>query len=170
MALKWYKLSFGSEWYAPKVYFDWEQDGLYTHCDGAHRALPDNAICNHESLYVDFLQDADAEGLKRLAIEGPCGLERAPWMGVMYWLRNLKDLYLVTGTGAGSRSFLEEKDFVVSDEPFEWQEGTLVEMCNTYKTWRAAHVFECRKVERVTVADVEELQDDHSGSSGSPGA
>jgi hypothetical protein len=95
---------------------------LYDHCDGVHRAG-----CNHFHFFIDFLQDADVEGLKRLAFEGPCWLRVEPWNGPFYWPKNVKDLYFVSGKGAGSRVFVEEEDFVIDRQPFTWQEGTLME-------------------------------------------
>lgn len=141
---------------------------MWDHCDGSH---PGGGGCNHVGNIVDFLQDGDIEGMRRLLLEGPCGLRAEPWRLSFYWLNNLRDLYLLeSGTGANSPFFVEEEDLVVKRESFPWQVGnlTLMEM---YDRWRAAvpckwinpevpPVLRYREIERVTVGHVEELLDD----------
>lgn len=134
IALSWYRLSFGHKTSAPKVYFDWERDGLYTHCSGAHGT---QNPCKHDELPY-YLQADEKVNIKRLAFKGPCGLGWSPWFVDALLLEGLKDVFFITGgrtrrhLATGRRDVFEEKDLLVDEAPFWWQVGTLQE---TYDNW-----------------------------------
>lgn len=137
----------------PKVYFDWEVDGLIVM--GCVRGRTED--------YRDFLRDKDRQSVIRLLLETPL-TNNPPWKVPRYDFGNLEGFYLVkkrardTFTGAVDRSRLEKTKIIP-----RWQQSPgsaklpVTDLLKHYLEWRPDNYMYSRSMQKVEIVRVFEV-------------
>ncbi|TGO84299.1 hypothetical protein BPOR_0523g00080 [Botrytis porri] len=172
-ALKWYNLSFARDlemgfWdqqtlnelmdkaltegqrAQPRIYFDWERDGIYSQCA---RCNGHRMSCRHAPLSFDWLR------VKRLAYEGPLSIN--PFYKLTLCYPAVERIILIRGRSVIRRTAVSPSEFILVNEKFEWEGDDLLATCletlqNTDPECDALETI--TSVQRMTLMDVNQTE------------
>ncbi|KAH8590963.1 hypothetical protein B0O99DRAFT_598502 [Bisporella sp. PMI_857] len=115
-ALKFYRLSFATYQGAPRTYFNFELDVIYTSCDGCI-----STNCGHKKTWTE-----DHRKVRGLVYVAP--LSFSPFTKINRLFPAAYGLILIRGSnGTQQSSNIRWDELEHVSEPFEWQEGTLIQ-------------------------------------------
>ncbi|KAF7960197.1 hypothetical protein EAE96_001795 [Botrytis aclada] len=102
----------------PRIFFDWERDGIYSQCA---RCNGHRMSCRHAPLSFDWLR------VKRLAYEGPLSIN--PFYKLTLCYPAVESIMLIRGRSAVRRTAVSPSEFIPVDEKFEWEGDDLLATC-----------------------------------------